>query len=94
MKKVLFPAVLTMMFAHAQAENISAHIQDMLKWRKATIGVPVFNDTWGINRGRHFPMQSVFKLSIALDGLAEADRDTVALDQMVEITPQDLPYTN
>ena len=40
---------------------------------------------------QHFPMQSVYKLPIAMAVLHQVDLGTLSLDQHVEITPADFP---
>ena len=61
---------------------------------KATFGVAIMGTkregTLLINSDIHFPMQSVFKFTIALVVLSEVDKGTLCLDQKIGIKESEL----
>jgi beta-lactamase class A len=48
------------------------------------------NDTLSIQGTQHFPMQSVFKLHLALAVLNSADQGRLSMDQKVHVAPEDI----
>src|SRR5689334_13250041 len=44
----------------------------------------------GLDEGRHFPMQSVYKLPIAMAVLHQVDEHKHALDEMIKVTAAEL----
>lgn len=69
-------------------------IEQIISDKQATVGISIIGDdgkdTISINGVRHFPMQSVFKLHIALAVLSEIDNGKFSLDQKIEINKKDL----
>lgn len=70
-------------------------INEIIKNKEAIIGISIIGnqgkDTLSINGDRPFPMQSVFKLPIAMAILNEVDQGNLSLDQKVEIHQDWLP---
>lgn len=69
-------------------------LQQIVANKNATVGVAIRSsngsDTISLNGDRHFPMQSVFKFHIALAVLSQIDQGKFALDQSIEVKPQEL----
>ena len=69
-------------------------IQQIVSERNAIVGVSIIGnngqDTISINGETHFPMQSVFKLHIALAVLSQIDKGKFSLDQKIKILKKDL----
>ena len=75
-------------------EKLRQQVQQIIASKKAVVGVQIIGnndkDTLTLGGTRHYPMQSVFKLHIALAVLAGVDKGTYRLDQKIEIRKQDL----
>ena len=86
--------LLTFMFSNAQVSVLKTKIENILKDKKATVGVCIFannyKDTLSINGNSHLPMQSVYKFPIALAVLSEIDKKKFTLDQKIKITKKEL----
>ncbi|WP_428659285.1 class A beta-lactamase, subclass A2 [Runella sp.] len=69
-------------------------IQQIVSTKHAVVGVAIMGnngkDTLSINGNGHFPMQSVFKLHIALAILSQIDKGKFSFDQKIKIEKQDL----
>lgn len=69
-------------------------IEQIVSDKQAIVGVSIIGDdgkdTVSINGNRHFPMQSVFKLHIALTVLSEIDNGRFSLEQKIKIDKKDL----
>lgn len=69
-------------------------IEQIASAKNAVVGVSIIGnegeDTLSLNGDRHFPMQSVFKLHIALAVLSEVDKGNLSLDQKIEIGKDEL----
>ncbi|HET6226228.1 MAG TPA: class A beta-lactamase, subclass A2 [Bacteroidia bacterium] len=80
--------------ATAQISTLKSNIESLCKSKKATIGVALYDfekgDMLSINGDGHFPMQSVFKLPVAVTLLNEIDKGKFSLDQKVVITRKEL----
>ena len=80
-----------------QQKGLEQQIEQVLKDKKATVGVAVLaNDTIIAlhNNQIHFPLFSVFKLHVALAVLDKMDKEHVSLDSIMEIkAAQMLPNT-
>ncbi|NJB37580.1 class A beta-lactamase, subclass A2 [Croceivirga sp. JEA036] len=79
----------------AQNDNqLGAALEALLNTKKALIGVaidgPKDGDSIRINADMHYPMQSIFKLHIALTILAEVDKGNLSLNQTVLIKKNEL----
>ncbi len=92
--KILSAAVVVSSpFLFAQ-KDLSARIQEIVKNKKANIGVAVWHlekqDTLSVNGHRHVPMQSVFKLPICLAILDLVDKGKFKIDQKIKFTKEEL----
>lgn len=74
------------------AQNTDAlkkQIEQIISSKNASVGVAITDnngkDTLSINGDKHFPLQSVFKLHIALAVLSQIDQGKFSLNQMIEI---------
>ncbi|MCO6498624.1 MAG: class A beta-lactamase, subclass A2 [Chitinophagaceae bacterium] len=73
---------------------LRSRIKQIVSDKNAVVGVSIIGnngkDTLSLNGDRRFPMQSVFKLHIALAVLSEIDKGKLSLDQKIEIGKDDL----
>lgn len=82
---------------YAQQTKLEAAVRQVIRSKQATIGVAVLGP--GMNsplliEGEHrFPMQSVFKLPLALTVLQQVDAGKLQLDQRITIGKKDLQHT-
>ena len=96
MKKIIsyLIFILVSSFTFAQTDGIRKEISKIIKGKRATIGVALYDvqtgKTLNINGDKHFPMQSVFKFPIALKVLAEVDKGKMNLKDSIFITAKDL----
>jgi beta-lactamase class A len=79
----------------AQTSNsLRKKIQQIVSSRNAEVGISIIGsngkDIINIKGDEHFPMQSVFKLHIALAVLSEIDKGKFTLDQKIKIEQKDL----
>lgn len=78
----------------AQMLPLRQQIAQIVVDKKATIGVAVMDlqngDTLSINGQTHLPMQSVYKLHLALAVLAQVDNGKRSLDQMIFVKKSDM----
>jgi len=75
-------------------ESLKHQIQQILSTKQALVGVAI-SDNEGkniltINGDEHLPLQSVFKLHIAIVVLSEIDKGKFSLDQKIEIQKNEL----
>ena len=91
MKKLLLILFVGITF-NAFSQTLEADFQKILKDKQATVGVSVYDfsskKSYGINQNEHFPMQSVFKLHIAMAVLDLVDRGKLSLKQKVFISKE------
>ncbi|RIV31666.1 class A beta-lactamase, subclass A2 [Flagellimonas lutimaris] len=75
-------------------ETLRQKIDSITNTKDVIVGVAIngfkTNDTLSINGQRHYPMQSVFKLPIALVILSEVDKGNLSLDQKIDIKKSEL----
>lgn|SRR5574344_280755 len=96
MKKIIsyLIFILVSSFTFAQTDGIRKEISKIIRGKRATIGVALYDvqtgKTLNINGDKHFPMQSVFKFPIALKVLAEVDKGKMNLKDSIFITAKDL----
>jgi beta-lactamase class A len=90
-------ALFLFIFAQTNAQTPDAlqqKIQGILSTKNAVVGVSIIGnngkDTLAINGDGHFPLQSVFKLHIALVILSEIDKGKFSLNQKINIEKKDL----
>ena len=78
----------------AQIDSLKIKIDNLIQDKNATVGVSIIannlRDTININENLHYPMQSVFKLPVALAILSEVDKGRLNLNQKIKITSKDL----
>ncbi|GAB6283325.1 MAG: class A beta-lactamase, subclass A2 [Ignavibacterium sp.] len=76
------------------ADSLRYRIQQIVSDKNAVVGVSIIGDdgkdTISINGDIHFPMQSVFKLHIALAVLSEIDNGRLSLNQKIKIDKKEL----
>jgi beta-lactamase class A len=69
-------------------------LEGIVARERGVVGVAVVNladgSAAGVNEGQPFPMQSVYKLPIAIAVLAAVDAGKLRLDQPVVVRPQDI----
>jgi len=79
---------------HAQHDSLRVKFQTIIRSVKADVGVAVLGledrDTLSFNGQRHYPMQSVYKLHLAMAILDQVDKRKLSLDQKIKITKVDL----
>lgn len=78
----------------SKTDLLRNEIEQVVSDKQAVVGVSIIGnsgkDTLSLNGDRPFPMQSVFKLHIALAVLSEVDNGNLTLDQVIEIGKDDL----
>ena len=78
----------------SQQQPLRQQITQIIADKKATIGVAILNvqsgDTLSINGQTHLPMQSVFKLHLALAVLDQVEKGKMSLDQKVFVSKSDM----
>ncbi|AIM37088.1 beta-lactamase [Sphingobacterium sp. ML3W] len=80
---------------HAQSmDSLRTNLENIVQLKDALVGIAITGidkqDTLGINADRHLPMQSVFKVPIAIVMLSEIDKGNFELDQEIKITKKDM----
>jgi beta-lactamase class A len=80
--------------AGAQLSSVKNALQSISQGKKATVGIAVYDfergDTLTLYNSIHFPMQSVYKVHLALAVLKKVDAGLLSLDQKIKISKQDL----
>jgi beta-lactamase class A/beta-lactamase class A VEB len=75
-------------------DSLQQKIQQIISTKNAKLGVSIIGnngkEALSINGDEHFPMQSVFKLHIALVILSEIDKGKFSLNQKIKIGQKDL----
>lgn len=94
-KFILFVAVCTISQAYAQPNTIGSlrlQILKIIEDKNATIGVAIQGvdpmDTISLNGNSHLPLQSVFKLPLAMAVLHQVDQQKFQLNEPVKITSE------
>ncbi|WP_400263235.1 class A beta-lactamase, subclass A2 [Sphingobacterium sp. SG20118] len=80
---------------HAQSmDSLRTNLENIVQSKDALIGIAITGidkqDTLGVNADHHLPMQSVFKVPIAIVMLSEIDKGNFELDQEIKITKKDM----
>ena len=80
---------------HAQSmDSLRTNLENIVQSKDALVGIAITGidkqDTLGINADHHLPMQSVFKVPIAIVMLSEIDKGNFELDQEIKITKKDM----
>lgn len=91
---LLFVLVLSSSSAIAQKDSPRTLIEQISEKAKGDVGVYIANlennDTISFNGNSHFPMQSVYKLPLALAVLDRVDKGVLSLDQKIFVKKSDL----
>lgn len=90
---LLFPIFICQSFAQTTG-SLRHSIHEIVSGKNASVGVSIIggdkSDTISFHGDDHFPLQSVFKLHIALAVLSEIDNGRLSLDQKIKIAKEDL----
>lgn len=80
--------------SNTKTDLLRNRIEQIVSDKQAIVGVSIIGDdgkdTVSLNGNRHFPLQSVFKLHIALAVLCEIDNGRFSLEQKIKIDKKDL----
>jgi beta-lactamase class A/beta-lactamase class A VEB len=95
--KIIFILLITTCchaFSQKSNDLLTEKIQQIISTKQATVGVSIIGnngkDKVSINADKHYPLQSVFKLHIALAVLSEIDKGKFSLHQKVKVTKKEL----
>lgn len=90
-------ALFLFIFCRISAQGIDSlrqKIEQITSTKNATVGIAIIGntgkDTLSINGDRHFPLQSVFKLHIAIAILSQIDQGKFSLNQKIKIEKKTL----
>ncbi len=76
-------------FSQTQISELRNSLQKVIDTSGGTLGIGImglnFNESLIINRNTHFPMQSVYKLPLAIAVLDKVDKGMLSLGQLVHI---------
>ena len=95
-KKINYLNLIFLLFSQIlfSQQNLKSKLENIIKDKKATVGVSVWHlekgDTLSINGDKHLPMQSVFKLHIAMTVLDFVDKGKLKLNQKIFLKKEDL----
>lgn len=82
----------------AQQSDLKAQLQEIIRGKDATVGVavkgPGMAQAITLNSSHHFPMQSVYKLPLAIAVLKAVDAGKLKLSQQILVTKKDLLPTH
>jgi len=99
MTKLFHLATMLLFFNSCQTfaqttDSLRNKIQQIISTKNAIVGVSIVGndgkDSVSLNSEKHYPMQSVFKLHIALAVLAQIDKGKFSLNQKIAIQKKDL----
>lgn len=100
MKKILILLIILSINIPAYSQTINSidilrqKIDSICQTKKADIGVAILGidnkDSLTINKNKHYPMQSVYKLHLAMAVLHEVDKGKFTLNQPIFIKKSDL----
>jgi beta-lactamase class A len=80
--------------ANAQIDILKQKIEQITTTKDADVGIAIFDfktgDTLSVNGNSHFPMQSVYKLHLALAIFNEIEKGKFSLNQNISINQSDL----
>ncbi|SEW18123.1 beta-lactamase class A/beta-lactamase class A VEB [Chitinophaga sp. YR573] len=78
----------------AQKDSLRIKIDKIANTAKGTVGVAMIHlesrDTFTLNGNLHYPMQSVYKMPLAMAVLHEVDKGKLSLDQKIHIRKEEL----
>ncbi|MCF6406640.1 class A beta-lactamase, subclass A2 [Chitinophaga filiformis] len=91
---VILPFLLLTLQSNAQKKTDRKKIHEIAQTAKGHVGMAMMSledgDTITLNGSDHFPMQSVFKLPLAIAVLDQVDKGKFSLDQVIHIRKEDL----
>ena len=91
---VLFSVCFLSINVVAQQDNLRWKVEQIAQKAKGIVGVAVTHlekkDTFTFNGNRRFPMQSVFKLPLAIAVLDQVDKGKLSPDQKIHIRKEEL----
>ncbi|TAF28419.1 MAG: class A beta-lactamase, subclass A2 [Runella slithyformis] len=89
-----FCAIFLWQSTYAQNAVFQQRIEQIATSVRAEVGVGILNvangETYFVNKTKHLPMQSVFKLHLALAVLDQVDKGKLRLDQKIFVTESDM----
>ncbi|GAA3943451.1 class A beta-lactamase, subclass A2 [Chitinophaga oryziterrae] len=78
----------------AQKDSLRIKMGEIANTAKGTVGVAIIHlesrDTFTLNGSLHYPMQSVYKMPLAIAVLHEVDKGKLSLDQKIHIRKEEL----
>jgi beta-lactamase class A len=91
------PFLLLSLHSSAQ-DNTRQKVNEIAATARGHVGMAMMSlesgDTMTLNGNDHFPMQSVFKVPLAIAVLDQVDKGKLSLDQVIHITKKELlPFT-
>jgi len=93
----ILPVILALFFGSsllAQTSRLKAQFQEIVKDKKATVGIAIYNfttgDTLTFNNNPEYPTLSVYKFHVALAVLHLVDKGTLKLDQDIFVKKSEL----
>lgn len=94
MKRIISLILIPISSLVLSQQDLKSTLEHIIKDKKATVGVSVWHlengDTLSIKGNKHLPMQSVFKLHIAMATLDLVDKGKLKLDQKIILTKKNL----
>lgn len=94
MKRIISLILISISSLVLSQQDLKSTLEHIIKDKKATVGVSVWHlengDTLSIKGNKHLPMQSVFKLHIAMATLDLLDKGKLKLDQKIILTKKNL----
>ena len=74
--------------------SLNQEIEKIAQSKNAEVGVAILGienrELYSFNGNKHFPMQSVYKLHLALAVLNQVDEGKLSLSQKIQLTPDNL----
>lgn len=97
MKRLIYLTALLIVTSQASSQttdSLRKKIQKIISTKNASVGVSIVGnngkDTLSINGDRHYPMQSVFKLHIALAVISQINKARFSFSQNLQLEKKDL----
>nr|AOA60307.1 class A beta-lactamase [uncultured bacterium] len=90
--KTIVSGLLLFQFLSVSASDLSSDIQEVIKGKKAQVGVAVLykDDAVTMNNDGQYPLMSVFKFHIALAVLKKMQQEGILLSAVVTLGPSDI----
>lgn len=93
-KKSILAFIIILFYLDATAQQSAVRLKEIASSLNAKVGVSAMvletGDTISFRAERKYPMQSVYKLPIAMAILAQVDRGTLSLQQMVKVEKSEI----